>query len=156
MRLYEINDKSGIFAGVHFSSTTIDAIIKYQKDNNIPNPLDSKEFHSTVVYNKSPIINFRCLDELSPSWKGKFKEMILLPSDANKALCIEYECAKLTARWQQVLDMGAAWDYPSFIPHITISYDIGDTDISTFPPYPGPIEIVEEFCNPLDPNYIKS
>ena len=150
MRLYEIDKGKGSYAAVQFDPETVKALEAYQYDNDIPKPLNPDEFHSTVMFSQKYVPDFKTLGEI-PNWEGTFSEFDVFPSDDDRALVLKYECHELKDRWQKIIDKyGATWDHKDFIPHITLSYNIGDMDIDNLPPYEGPIIIVCEYSNDLD------
>jgi len=150
MRLFEFANDKGSYAAVKFDPETVKALEAYQYDNNIPNPLNPDEFHSTVMFSRKYIPNFKPLGEIQ-GWEGTFEKFHVYPSDDTQALVLMYDCWEIKDRWQKIIsEYGATWDYDDFHPHITLSYDMEDLDISKLPPYKGPIIIVEEYNNDLD------
>ena len=84
-------------------------------------------------------------------WKGTFTKFDIFPSDDENALVLKYECHELSERFDEIIsEYDATWEYPSFIPHITLSYNIGDLDIKKLPKYDGPIVIISEHNTDLD------
>ena len=150
MRLYEMTDNKGSYAAVSFDPTTVEGIKSYQYDNHIPHPLDADDFHSTVMFSKKYIPTFVPLGALD-NWSGRFVKWGIFPSDDENALVLKYDCHQLSERFDEIIGKyGATWDHPSFIPHITLSYNIGDLDITKLPKYDGPIILVNEYGEDLD------
>lgn len=145
----------GTYVGVKFSRETQNAIKKFVKTLSIPNMVGREKMHTTVIYSRKyftyedPMVG-----KIDPPWKGKAKEFhVWQTRDVNKsnALVIAYTCPKLKAEHERIMkEYDATYDFPEYIPHITLSYDIGDfdtskIDLSTFPE----IEIVEEYVTDL-------
>jgi len=150
MRLYEIEQEKGSYAAVSFDPATTEALKAYQYDNHITNPLESSEFHSTVMFSRKYIPTFKALGQL-PNWKGMFTKWDIFPSDDEKALVLKYECHELSARFDKIIQKyDATWDHKNFHPHITLSYNVDDLDISKLPKYDGPIILITEHNNDLD------
>ena len=151
MRLCEFTgDEKGSYAAVKFDPTTIKALEAYQYDNQIPVPLTSDEFHSTVMFSRNYVPDFQTLGEI-PKWEGMFTKWGSFPSDDESALVLKYDCWQLKERFQEIMKKyDATWDHKDFTPHITLSYNVGDLDISKLPDYDGPIIIIEEYNNDLD------
>lgn len=166
MKLRDIlmeQQERGTYAGVKFSPDTVARIKAYIKDNNIPNPLRSEKFHTTLVYSR------KYIPEYEPA--GKYPEpMIGTPvrldvwktkptdgSEPSNCLVMEYDCPELTARHEELMaEHGATHDYPEYRTHVSLSYSIGDLDYKTLPDIIegiGPIEIVEEYGEDLDLNW---
>jgi hypothetical protein len=65
------------------------------------------------------------------------------------AVVLRFESKMIAARWQQLRDMGASWDFDEYRPHITICYD-PDAEVNTneIEPWQGPLvfgpEVFEE------------
>ncbi len=150
MRLFEITQEKGSYAAVSFDPATTEALKEYQYDNHIPNPLSPDEFHSTVMFSRKYIPTFKALGQI-PSWSGTFTKFDIFPSDDENALVLKYECHELSARFDEIIaKYDATWDHKSFTPHITLSYNVDDLDISKLPKYKGPIVIITEYNNDLD------
>jgi len=150
MRLYEVENTKGSYAAVKFSPETVKALEAYQYDNEIPNPLQPDEFHSTVMFSRKYIPEFKPADDIQ-EWGGEFTKWGIFPSDDENALVLKYECHELKDRFNDIMsEYGATWDHDDFIPHITLSYNVGDLDTSKLPKYDGPIVIVSEFTDDLD------
>jgi hypothetical protein len=150
MRLFEIEDSRGSYAAVKFDPTTVKALEAYQYDNNIPNALSADDFHSTVMFSRNYIPEFKVL-EGPLDWQGTFRKFTSFPSDDTQALVLIYDCWELEERFDKIMDeYDATWDHDDFHPHITLSYDLEDLDIKSLPKYEGPIIIVEEYADDLD------
>lgn len=154
MRLHEINAKDtskGSYAAVKFDKITIDALKAYQEENNIPSPLGADEMHATVMFSTKYIPDFEALGpELD--WDGDFAGFDMFgDDDADKALVLKFTCSELQDRFDHIMtEYGASWDYDDFTPHITLSYDAGDVDIDSLPPFKGHITIVSEYGEDLE------
>lgn len=150
MRLYEIAQEKGSYAAVKFDPETTEALKAYQYDNNIPNPLSPDEFHSTVMFSKKYIPTFVTLGQID-NWDGRFTKWDIFPSEEENALVLKYDCWQLSERFDKIMsEYDATWEHETFIPHITLSYNVGDLDIKKLPKYDGPIIIIEEFNDDLD------
>lgn len=118
------------------------------------------KMHTTVCYSRVPVPELKALGVLKPPMESDFGVYMLdvWPTHSGKnALVLRYSCTRLRFRHQQILDMGATYDYESYLPHITLSYDIG-TDEETISNLRGrivqfedgsKIEIVEEYVEEL-------
>ena len=151
MRLYEFEESTkGSYAAVTFDPATVKALEAYQYDNQIPNPLSPDEFHTTVMFSRNYIPTFETLGN-QMEWPGMFTKWGIFPSYDKSALVLKYECHQLTDLFEQIMKKyDATWDHPSFIPHITLSYNVDDLDISQLPKYDGPIIIINEYSDDLD------
>jgi uncharacterized protein len=73
---------------------------------------------------------------------------IVEPLGDKGAVVLLFSASELSWRHEEIKRAGASFDYDQYQPHITISYDAGDLDLSTVEPYRGQIvlgpEIFEE------------
>jgi hypothetical protein len=60
---------------------------------------------------------------------------------------------ELQYRHRQMRDAGASWDYPSFLPHITITYDAGSIDLAKVEPYQGRLVFGPERFEAIQDNW---
>lgn len=156
MKLDELNLSKGTYVGVRFSRKTLDLLEQYNKDNNIPNALKPAKMHSTVLYSRKFCPNYIAPGILNApviARPGKFDVFTSTSSDGTVSRClvVKIDSPYLQLRHTTLMhEHSATFDYPVYTPHITLSYDIGDMDISALPPLYGDIEIVEEYGMDLD------
>jgi hypothetical protein len=63
------------------------------------------------------------------------------------AVVLKFSSPEMSRRWAEIIDAGGSWDHPEYQPHITISYDGADLDLSAMTPYPGELRFgPEEFA----------
>ena len=160
--LFEKKEKKGTYAGVHFSKKTIDAIKKYVKDNEIPNPLKADKLHSTVLYSKKYLPEFEAAGKLEEPLIGKPTKFEKWPSqpdsDGNVAMCLvlKFDCEDLVKRHEFLMKQhGGTYDFDEFKPHITFSYDVADLQCKDLPVFSENIEIVEEYGEDLNLDWAK-
>lgn len=152
----------GTYAGVHFDQYTIRDLIILQDMLNVPNRLSPDKFHSTLLYSRKPLpayVPFGAYLVPPTSNTNMFELDIFETNSGKKALVLKYDCDFLSQRHKDLMELHqGTWDHPSFIPHITLSYDIGDADIKL-----GPVSflserkivIVEEYGDDLNPEWSK-
>ena len=99
-----------------------------------------EELHVTVMYSKRPVNWFK-MGEWG-SWAGELvvpaggpRVVETLGSDG--AVALIFQSGELQFRHREMRDAGASWDYPSFLPHVTLTYDSGDIDLAKVQPYQG-------------------
>lgn len=151
--------KPGTYAGVRFSKSTCDQIEALQQQLGVPNPLSAKEFHTTLLYSKKNLPNYEAAGKLNPIPVSDTTEfdLVIWPSGSGtkNVLVLKYKCSWLENRHTQLSDEhGAKWSFDDYIPHITLSYDIGDwKPDSKKVTLDAPIEIVKEYSEELDPDW---
>ena len=154
MRLFEVAEIPGTYVGARFDEDTKTAVADFQDGASIPNALDPEKLHVTIAYSRVELPDFEVQDQVD--WNGTFEAFDIFPGeDGTRCLVLLFTCPELSAEWQKAMDMGATWDYDGYHPHITLSYDVGDFDITKLPDYDGPIRIVEEYKEPLKLEWAK-
>jgi hypothetical protein len=153
MKLMEIVKLPGTFAGVRFDEQTMDAIEKYIKDNNIPNPIPRNELHITLLYSKKHLPNYKPLgivdEKATPDKLTVFKTSDKDKDDTN-CLVLLVKCPFLTKRFDTLMDEHkATYDFDEYLPHTTLSYDIGDYDYSKAEQFPSDLHIIKEYKETL-------
>ncbi len=150
------SEKPGLYVGVKFSPRTVQNLVQWCKDNNIPERTDPSGYHTTVI--------------LSPTRKFKYDPMrwdpplVVTPDlfaldlfgpERNK-LVLRYDCAVLEARhWLVRVEEKLPWEYPEYVPHITLSdfeHAFGGTkiDLNDLPVPDFPLQIVAEYVKDFD------
>lgn len=152
----------GTYAGVHFDQNTVRDLKLLQDALAVPNPLSPDKFHSTLLYSRKPLPNYVPFGEypIPPTSNTNVFELDVFETASGKrALVLKYDSDFLSGRHNELMkEHGATWDHPSFIPHITLSYDIGDCNIQL-----GPVSflsdrkivIVEEYGDDINPDWSK-
>lgn len=148
----------GTYAGVRFDPDTIERLQELQSDLGVPEPLGSADFHSTLLYSRRFCPDYKAKGELSPvitSDDTTFK-LEIWPSNSGEknVLVLQYTCEWLEERHAELMDKHrATWDHPDYIPHITLSYNVGEWTPKDYTVKFGnkkPIVIVEEYQEVLD------
>lgn len=157
--LYEQpENKKGTYAGVKFDSDTNRALHQYIKENNIPNSVRPDRFHTTVLYSRKHLPNYKPAGKIQPPMTGNPTGLTVWETNGEnspktKCLIFLYDSPELVKRHKSLMkEHEATYDYPEFKPHVTLSYDIGDMDINKLPSLDtvGPLNIVEEYGEDLD------
>jgi hypothetical protein len=58
----------------------------------------------------------------------------------------------LSWRWETLRDHGASWDYDGYQPHITVTLNVGDVDLTKVTPYRGRIVLGPEIFAEITEN----
>ena len=135
--LFETEQKQkelpGTYVGVKFDDQTNAAILKYIADNNIPNGVPEAKLHTTVLYSRVPCPDIT-VDGVLPTPITGTPTGLDVWGDGKRCLVMTYDCPELVSRHEKYREEhGASHDFPDYQPHVTLSYDIGDMDISSLP-----------------------
>ncbi len=122
--------------------------------HNIPNPYHPSKMHCTLIYSKKackqPFIRNNAL------YTAEFEKWhVFKTQDGKNCLVAKLRSADLLQRHRDLMtEMGASYDFDEYLPHITISYDIGDLDIAQLPSNPiGHMFLGNESCVVLNQGY---
>lgn len=167
MKLEELVEaaKKGTYAGVKFDTDTNRALHKYTHDNKIPTSVRADRFHTTLLYSRKFLPNYK------PA--GKYDEpMIATPigfdvwktrppkGESSNCLVLKLKCPELEKRHKDLMkEHDAQYDYDEYHPHITLSYDIKDLDVSKLPNIIDTIpklKLVEEYDEVLDLDWARN
>ena len=150
--------EDGTFAGVRFDNASADKLRNFTHDNNIPNPVPIEDFHSTLLFSHNPIPNYQPHGKLRTPLTAEPNDVKIWGEDDEKCLVVTLNCPKLVARHEQLMKQHpeATWDHPEYIPHVTLSYNVGDfdphsIDVSQI----GTLTIDEEYGDDIDPDWKK-
>jgi hypothetical protein len=159
----EKKEEKGTYAGVHFDKTTLNAIKKFIEDNDIPKPVPANKLHTTLLYSRKYLPEYKPAGKLEEPMIGKpsgFEKWPSQPDDeGNVAMCLvlRYDCPELVDRHKSLMEEhDATYDFDEYKPHITLSYDVGDLQCKNIPTFDGEIKIVEEYGEDLDLDWAKN
>lgn len=164
MKLEELQEskkpKKGTYAGVNFSDATIKAVHQYAVDNKIPKALKPEKYHTTVLYSRKYLPNYKPAGTFEKPLVGKFTGFDIWKSSPDKnedptnCLVMEFDCPELTKRHNDLMDEhDATYDFDEYKTHITLSYDVGDLTVDSLPKFKDNIDIVSEYHEDLNLNW---
>lgn len=146
----------GSFLGCRFNKETKDAIKKYCKEHDIKNPVSPSDLHCTLIFSAGKPLpkDFKPLGVYDEPMVGSTLNLDIWPSaDGKNVLVLAFRCPQLTARHNELMSRhDLNWSHPAYQPHATLSYDIGDREITSFP---NPLELIplividKEYQEPL-------
>lgn len=157
MRYSDLFEKQepGTYVGVRFSQDTIDDLVDFQKAHDIPKPLASDKFHTTLVYSRKKI-EWDAQDDIADEdVTAKGWHIFETRSEPpTRCLVLLLDSEYLQDRFNHAQCLGATHDFPDYKPHITLSYDVGDDfDVDALPKPDFEIVMSEEYAEPLHSNW---
>ena len=127
--------------------------VDWAKSQGFNTTLDPNELHVTLIFSKTPVDWSKLTpqdDELvSTNEEGRAVEKL----GDKGAIVLRFEDDRLIDRNQEILDAGAKSDFPSYLSHITITYDPGNVDIEKVEPYSGELVFGPEEFLPVDEDW---
>lgn len=148
--------EDGTFAGVHFSDASVQALQAFAEANNIPNPTPSDEYHATLLFSSTPIKDYKPWGSYKQALTAIPKYATIFGDGDEKALVIVLDAPGLVKRHKYLMSKHpeATWDHDEFIPHVTLSYDAGETDPNSLDVANiGPLDIVDEYGDDIEPDW---
>jgi hypothetical protein len=149
-------------------------IIAWAESQGFTSTQPGEKLHVTLAYSKTPLNWAHLHDDyhLEPSEYARSCgcEMVSRSDDNSKrrkisggvrevkalgaegAVVLAFESDSLTQRWMDFKRAGAVWSFPSFTPHITITYSGKGVDLTKVLPYVGDIILGEECWEEVDEN----
>jgi hypothetical protein len=119
------------------------AIIDWAASQGFTSTLKADDLHVTVAYSRAPVDGAKA-GKAADSVVAKGGRRSVEPLGDEGAVVLKFPSSDMQARWQQYRDAGASWDYESYTPHVTLTYDGKGVDLSKVQVYRGPIELGPE------------
>lgn len=157
MKLSEAKKKqpNGTYAAVGIDDESKAAIIKFGKENNIPNLVKPDDLHATLLYSRKHLPNYEPAGKLDPPLVGTFANWEIFKTDPKgtgrlNCLVLRFICHSLTQRHKDLMkEHDATYDFDEYKPHFTLSYNVGHIDIEKLPKFERDIIITEEYGEDL-------
>lgn len=127
-------------------------LMEYINNNNIPNPVEQDELHTTILYSRINCPNYIPLGKISPAYVASPVALETWSTkDGKNALVLTLDCDELIARHNELMAAhGASYDYAEYKPHLTLSYDVDkDYNIDNLPLPNFNIMFNNEYYEPL-------
>lgn len=114
----------GTYSGGKFSKLVLEQLKKFYIKNNIPNK--NKNLHVTILFSRKNLPDYKAPGKVSYSAKASNFHVF---EEKTKVLVLLLDSKELKKRHKELMDKhNGTYDFPEYIPHITLSYDIGDYD----------------------------
>lgn len=131
-----------------------DDIMEWAREQGFSSVMGPDEMHVTMLYCESPVDWFAMPDDWAQNEDG---EKIIQPGGARmveqlgSACVLRFKNEQLEWRHKAMLDAGASHKHVgSFMPHVTITYDMDGLDYSEIEPYRGKIVLGPEVFAEVD------
>ena len=150
MMVESVDYKNGIYCCALPSQETKDAIKSLCAAYDVPNPLKASDLHCTIIYSDKVDTDFESTPKYPKMLEAKFGGYEFFGEDKD-TLVMLLDSPDLSARHKELMDkydLNYSWD--DYKPHITLSYDAKDYDISKLDDYNGALLFVGEEENDLE------
>jgi hypothetical protein len=89
------------------------------KENRVPNPIPPSELHCTVIASMVEIPGYSVDPALVMLNPATYRIAMM-----NQALVVQFKSDPLVEQWQKAMNLGGKSEFPTFIPHISLSYQV--------------------------------
>ncbi len=128
-----------------------DAVRKHYAAQGFDKMVAVDDMHVTIAFSRAQVDWMK----IGTDWQGDSKTGVLLVSPGGArinemlgrkrdVLTLLFSSSPLSWRHEEICRAGASWEWPSYEPHITITYDAANEDVENIVPYGGPIELGPE------------
>lgn len=128
-------EESGSYLGMKFDKVSYNALEQFCEDNKVPNSLPKDKIHVTILYSRKNLPNLKAVGSMSDNIICKPHSFLVWETNGEnkpktKCLILKLSSQKLE-NYQKMLmkKHNATSDFSEYIPHVTLSYDIGEFDI---------------------------
>lgn len=123
---------------VHRPLLNTRVFLKHFREQGFKNLLDASDLHVTIAFSRTPV-DWKAITPNKNHLRvsNAVSSRVVSPLGDEGAIVLKFKSAMLHDRWETLCSFGAAWDWPSYQPHVTLTY-IGDTvDLAKVQPYTG-------------------
>ena len=152
-----VERRQGTYVSCTYTDETAQAIAAWCVENLIPDPLDPKKYHTTILYSRKPVEKAMEIVKLNEGLEFKAKGFHMFDSKEDPtraALVIELDAPEIVAAHKRLISAGGTHDYDDFTPHLTVSYTaLKSTDLSVLPLPTFKFKLKAVKSEPLDLNW---
>ena len=123
-----------------------DDLVRWAKQQGFASTVPAAEMHVTVAFSRAPVDWIA----MGNPWGAKLEiepggPRVVEQLGDKGAVVLLFASDELTWRHDSMCERGCSWDYDSFQPHVTITYEGDpDLDLSKIEPYQGPLKFGPE------------
>lgn len=131
-------------------------ILAWARSQGFKSTLAASDLHVTIAYSRQPLDWMKVGDDYGPD-DGRLTIAAGGPREVEQfgggAVVLAFSSWRLGSRHESIKEAGASWDWESYNPHVTITYEPGDVDLSKVTPYRGEIKLGPEIFAELDEDW---
>lgn len=133
--------------------------IDWAKAQGFETTTPANDLHVTIAFSRRPVDWIKVGDTWSGDKDGKLTvapggARIVEPLGDKGAVVLLFNSSELSWRHEAIKrDAEASWDFPSYQPHVTITYAGGDLDLSKVEPYRGKLVFGPEVFSEVDEDW---
>jgi phage gp29-like protein len=115
-------------------------LLDWARSQGFTSTMPAEQLHVTVTYSKRPVNWFAMGQFGSNSGEvivGPGGPRLIERMGDGSAVALLFQSTDLQWRHREMRDAGASWDHPSYLPHVTLTYEASDRDLAEIEPYQG-------------------
>ncbi len=125
-------EEEGTYICADLSRESANKLLKWAKENGITDTIDAADMHTTITYSRKKVDEAKeYMDSVKFPISAKPKHFSIFPmQNGKKCLVLEVESKELNKHHKTIQkEYGATYDYPTYKPHITLTYDYTGDDV---------------------------
>lgn len=127
-------------------------LIGWAKSQGFETTLQPGDLHVTVMYSEVPVA--WPVPRSGGLLVGPSEERSVGPLGDGGAVVLKFKSPDLSGRWQELQDYGAVSSWPSYVPHVTITWNAPEgLDLNKVEPYKGNLIFGPEIFKEVDPDW---
>jgi hypothetical protein len=123
-------------------------VVSWAKSQGFTTTLPPESLHVTIAYSREAVEWPEPKLDTVRAGLPAVREVSTLGDEG--AVVLKFESTTLENRWSEMLKSGASWDWDSYQPYITISWDAGGLDLSSVEPFRGELVFGPEEMSEID------
>lgn len=135
-----------------------DDLIAWARSQGFTAMLAAADLHVTQAYSKRPVNWMQCGNFWG--WPDEKAGLVVAAGGprmverlGDSAVALVFYAGLLENRWRDLRDKGCSWDFDSYFPHVTLTYNGGDLDLSMIEPYRGELRFGPEIFEPFEEDW---
>lgn len=125
-------------------------ILNWAREQGIPGLEAARDLHVTVAYSRKPVDWLKIPTSWNTADDGKLRiipggaRVVDRLGESGEAVALLFKSDELEWQHQRIIEAGASWDFESYQPHLSLSFDAEGFDVSKIEPYRGRIVLGAE------------
>lgn len=139
---------SGTIVKAHLTNASADELHNWCQNNKIKDGLEPEDYHCTILFSKNPVPHLMEINNIDFHAIVKIKRWKIL----GDALVLLLEARKFHKLHNRLMDEGGTHDFPNFLPHVSVKYDVESDKLpQNLPDFD--LKFDRLSVEPIDPNY---
>lgn len=122
-------ENEGLFVAMKLAPDTLEQVKTLMKEIDLDNRLPDHELHVTTMFSLKEAPDF----EIDPDFRACSDEpefeFAIMGEEPFRALVLKFKSEALQRRHQEIREAGADYTYMSYLPHLSLSYEVDEDSI---------------------------